>query len=96
MISEEEFPSLASLRARWQAEEKAMREYLAGLQSDDLVTRIGYTTTIGMPFETTLWHILAHVVNHGTQYRSEAGVLLTQLGHSPGDLDLIAFIRLRG
>jgi uncharacterized damage-inducible protein DinB len=36
---------------------------------------------------------LAHVVNHGTQSRSEAAVLLTEYGQSPGDLDLILFLR---
>jgi uncharacterized damage-inducible protein DinB len=39
----------------------------------------------------SLWQALAHVVNHGTQHRSEAAVLLTSAGHSPGDLDLIDY-----
>ena len=42
----------------------------------------------GVPY----WQMLAHVVNHGTQHRSEAAaILLTDAGRSPGDLDMIFF-----
>ena len=37
------------------------------------------------------WQMLAHLANHGTQHRSEAAVLLTRAGRSPGDLDMIFF-----
>ena len=36
--------------------------------------------------------MLAHLVNHGTQHRSEAALLLTQAGRSPGELDLIVYL----
>jgi uncharacterized damage-inducible protein DinB len=54
---------------------------------------IRYRTTRGIPHQNTLWHLLLHLANHGTQHRSEAAVLLTDYGHSPGDLDLIVYLR---
>ncbi len=35
--------------------------------------------------------MLVHVINHGTQHRSEAAALLTAEGRSPGELDLINY-----
>ncbi|MER3418993.1 MAG: hypothetical protein C4290_00025, partial [Chloroflexota bacterium] len=39
-----------------------------------------------------LWQLLLHQANHATQHRSEVAYLLTQMGHSPGDLDLLAYL----
>jgi len=91
--AENEFSSLEMLRARWAAEEGAMRSFLASLTDERLTQKIQYITTKGVPFENVLWHLLAHVVNHGTQFRSEAAIALTAYGQSPGDLDLLFFFR---
>jgi uncharacterized damage-inducible protein DinB len=91
-LSEADFPSLDALEQRWPEEQAAMRAYLAGLQDDDLAGMVRYTTGSGEKRERVLWHCLLHVVNHGTQHRSEAAALLTEYGHSPGDLDFTVFL----
>ena len=93
LLSQDDFDDVKSLAHRWREEEHAMRAYLAGLTDDDLTATIQYTRTEGVQLETPLWQILLHVINHGTQSRSEAAVLLTQFGHSPGDLDYMIFLR---
>ena len=39
-----------------------------------------------------IWQVLSHVANHGTQHRSEAAEMLTAIGRSPGELDLIFYL----
>lgn len=91
-LTEVEFPTVASLEDRWHKEEAAMRAYLAALKDDDMSGIIRYTTPSGIKRERVLWHCLFHVVNHGTQHRSEAAALLTGFNQSPGDFDFSMFV----
>lgn len=79
-------PSIAELRRRWEAEWPQMDELLteiddAWLARDDEGVRFDW--------------MLRHLANHDTQHRAEAAALLTQAGHSPGDLDLIVWLEDR-
>ena len=92
-ITEADFPGLEALIAKWQDEEQAMQGFVEGLDETGLNRWVDYKTTSGEPQGSTVWKVLAHVVNHGTQFRAEAGAALASLGHSPGDLDLILYLR---
>jgi uncharacterized damage-inducible protein DinB len=95
MPSLSDYPDLRSLETDWLTEMRLMREFVGTLSPGQLDHVITYASTKGLHYATPLWQILLHVVNHGTQFRSEAAVLMTEVGASPGDLDLIAYLRDR-
>jgi uncharacterized damage-inducible protein DinB len=90
--TEDAFPSFDMLVQRWNEEARAMRDYLARLTDANMTEIVRYTTDEGHKRERLLWHCLWHVVNHGTQHRSEAALILTEYGFSPGELDFTAFL----
>ncbi len=81
-----DFPSAAALTAAWREDEQTMRAWLASLD-DEIVNAASYIPQL------RLWQCLVHVVNHGTQHRSEAAMLLTHFGASPGDLDFTFYFK---
>lgn len=91
--TDHDFPTLDVLRARWGEEQAAMKAFIASVTDEQLSQTIEYKTTKGVSQANVLWQVLAHVVNHGTHFRAEAAVALTAASHSPGDLDLLQFMR---
>jgi uncharacterized damage-inducible protein DinB len=79
---DEPLPVLATLRAAWEREWAGYDVWFDRMDPDWLDQAEG---------GISLWQALAHVFNHGTQHRSEAAVLLTSAGHSPGDLDMVDY-----
>jgi uncharacterized damage-inducible protein DinB len=82
MREDEPLPAPDELRVAWETEWALMRTFIAGLDEARLDA-----TYAGAP----LWQAMVQVVNHGTQHRSEAAVILTAAGSSPGDLDIVRF-----
>ena len=89
----EDFVTFKSLRVRWAQEEILLMAFVDGLEDKQLDNTFNYNSTEGEPLQRILWQAMAHVVNHGTQHRSEAAAMLTELGYSPGDIDLMLFLR---
>jgi uncharacterized damage-inducible protein DinB len=92
LLDRDQFTTLDLLQQRWAEEETAMRAYLATLNDADLARVVEYAGTDGAKFRRPLWQILTHVVNHGTQHRSEVALYLTNFDRSPGNMDMTAYL----
>lgn len=79
---DEPLPSIDHLCTLWEDELDVMEAWLDTV-SDEFISYVHE----GVP----VWQMLLHLANHGTQHRSEAALLLTAIGRSPGDLDLIDY-----
>lgn len=90
-LTASDYPDVASLGDHWRRDEADMRAWLASLTDDDLDT-----PPVRDEDRQPLWHYVIHLVSHGIQQFSEAAVLLTRAGHSPGDIGFLEFIEQTG
>jgi uncharacterized damage-inducible protein DinB len=81
-------PDLPRIRSFWIAESERLLAIVEALGDED-VGRVYSWASDGAIVTATVSLIVAHVVNHGTQHRSELARHLTELGRSPGDMDLL-------
>lgn len=81
-----EFANAVELAERWRIEELVLRESLDNLNDADL----DQPFIDGAEFDA-VWKVMQHVLYEGMQHRSEAAMLLTGLGYSPGDLTFAGF-----
>jgi uncharacterized damage-inducible protein DinB len=79
--------NFAETRAAWARDSEELLAYAQSLDDAALGQEIVLNAEKGD--RAPIWKILAHVVNHGTQHRSELARYFTVCGHSPGDLDLL-------
>lgn len=91
-LDPQDFQTLALIRQYWDQVEAHTRAYIDAVEDDVLSQVMEYTNTKGLPFAYPRWQTLAHQVNHATQHRAEVALLLTRLGFSPGDLDLLVYM----
>ena len=85
------FPYVATLTARWRTVDAETHAFLDALTEAELAQVITYENFTGETWSYPIWQVLLHQANHAQQHRSEAALLLTRAGCSPGNLDLLVF-----
>jgi uncharacterized damage-inducible protein DinB len=88
----DDLPTLLAVQQRWQDEEHQMQLFIDSLYEDDLAAPLTYTDLRGQSVTLPLVTTMLQVTIHGTQHRSEVALWLTELGYSPGDLDLLRYL----
>jgi uncharacterized damage-inducible protein DinB len=90
-LSVDDLPTVDAIETRWRTEEAAMREWLGRLDDASLAA----PCDAEVPSAHPRWFHLMHLYSHAIQQFSDAAVLLTAAGHSPGELDFLDFAETR-
>ena len=90
-VGKGEFPDLNSIRVFWDDEEKQMRLYLASVPDEVLTSTVKYKTVKGDDYERVRLDLIFQLFFHSMQHRAEIAQMLTEFGHSPGDIDYTVY-----
>jgi len=94
MRSPDEFPDVQTLRRAWIEQEAGLRAFVRA-QDEQAVTRVyHYKSFAGVAGSSPFWHMVTHLVNHGSYHRGQVTTMLRQLGAAPAkSMDMIGYYR---
>ena len=93
LFNMDRYPSIKECYDEWFDIELRMRDFLAGMPEKELTETFKYSQSDGTEREDRYVDIFTQLTLHGMQHRSELAVILTKLGHSPGNIDYIVYLR---
>ncbi len=85
----QKMPDMGTVRASFVASHEGLLEFVGELTDDRLEAPLNFRDSRGAQHRRPLWQLMTHVANHGTYHRGEIAGMLTDLGHSPGDIDFL-------
>jgi uncharacterized damage-inducible protein DinB len=96
LVPADAFPDVTALRGKWAELEADVRAVLDRTRPEGVDAKISYTMLNGDPRSSVFWHMVEHMVNHGSYHRGQITTMMRQLGATPPQgMDLITFYRTR-
>jgi uncharacterized damage-inducible protein DinB len=80
--------NFVELRSAWTPVLDALHSFAAELSSDAVETSLPFRSIVLGDQALPIWHVLLHVVNHGSYHRGQVITLLRQLAHETVSTDM--------
>ena len=94
-FDEAEFADIVALRGRWTIIEEHREEWLRALRPEAVGELVRFRTLAGVPYETALWKLVQHTVNHSTYHRGQVLLMLRALGARTASTDMSEWDRVQ-
>jgi|SRR5579864_3459742 len=91
MLDPADFPSVESLRSRWQTVARDFQSFVKALTAEQLGKDRAYLNRAGERYSYLLWQQMVHVVNHSSYHRGQVTTLLRQLGAEAVSTDFLVY-----
>ncbi|MFA6468926.1 MAG: DinB family protein [Bacteroidota bacterium] len=92
-MKKEQYPTYASVKAKWGEVEAGWKKYLDALHDAELTRLLTFHNLKGEQVSQFVWQSLQHLVNHSSYHRGQITTLVRQSGGTPINTDLITFYR---
>lgn len=89
----EKYPEIKDLYGDWFDIELRMRQFLAEMDEKTLLNTFTYSRGDDAVHEDRYIDIFTQLFFHGMQHRANMAQILTDFGHSPGNIDYIVYLR---
>jgi len=90
-LNADDFPTPDSVVQKWRTVEVQWREFLAGLNDEDLERVMDFAMDPAVKYSMPLAELVQHTIVHGVHHRGQVSLLLRLLGRAPGNFDILFY-----